>query len=41
LPKVNQTFKHFQGESARFHYVAFSHPLDFVSLTNTVLLPKG
>jgi hypothetical protein len=41
LPKVDQTLKHSQGESARFHYVAFSHPLDFVSLTNTVLLPKG
>jgi hypothetical protein len=47
LPRVNQTLKHYQGESARFHYVAFtkillvcSRPLGFASRTNTVLLPK-
>jgi hypothetical protein len=47
LPRVNQTLKHYQGESARFHYVAFtkislvySCLLGFASRTNTVLLPK-
>jgi hypothetical protein len=47
LPWVDQTLKHFEGESARFHYVAFtkillvcSRPLDLSSRTNTVLLPK-
>jgi hypothetical protein len=24
LPRVDQTLKHYQGESARFHYVAFT-----------------
>jgi hypothetical protein len=24
FPQVDQTLKHFQGESARFHYVAFT-----------------
>jgi hypothetical protein len=46
---VDQTLKHYQGEYARFHYVAFtkkfprghSHPLDFSSLINTSLLPIG
>jgi hypothetical protein len=29
LPQVDQTLKHYQGESARFHYVAFTKtPLD-------------
>jgi hypothetical protein len=44
---VDQTLKHFQGESARFHYVAFtkiilmcSRLLGFASRTNTILLPK-
>jgi hypothetical protein len=47
LPRVDQTLKHSQGESARFYYVAFtkihmlcSRPLGFASRTNTVLLPK-
>jgi hypothetical protein len=48
LPRVIQTLKHFQGESVRFHYVAFTkiplvyrRPLDFVDRTNTVPLPNG
>jgi hypothetical protein len=47
LPWVDQTLKHYQGELARFHYVAFtkilmvcSCLLGFTSRTNTVLLPK-
>jgi hypothetical protein len=47
FPQVDQTLKHFQGESTRFHYVAFTkfllvsnRPLGFTSHTNTVLLPK-
>jgi hypothetical protein len=24
MPRVDQTLKHYQGESARFHYVAFT-----------------
>jgi hypothetical protein len=47
LPRVDQTLKHYQGESARFHYVAYtktplvhSCSLGFISRTNTVLLPK-
>jgi hypothetical protein len=47
LPWFDQTLKNFQGESARFHYIAFtkiplacSHPLDFDSRTNTIPLPK-
>jgi hypothetical protein len=47
LPLVDQTLKHYQGESARFHYVAFtktphvhSCSLDFASCTNAVHLPK-
>jgi hypothetical protein len=47
LPQVDQTLKHYQGESARFHYVAFtktplvhSCSLGFASRTNTILLPK-
>jgi hypothetical protein len=47
LPQVDQTLKHYQGESARFHYVAFtkiplvcSCLLAFASCTNIVLLPK-
>jgi hypothetical protein len=47
LPWVDQTLKHFQGESAMFHYVAFtkillvcSRLLGFASRTNIVLLPK-
>jgi hypothetical protein len=47
LPWVDQTLKHYQGESARFHDVAFtkiplvcSFPLGFTNRTNTVLLPK-
>jgi hypothetical protein len=47
LPRVDQTLKHYQGESTRFHYVAFtkillvcSRPLGFAGRTNTVLLPK-
>jgi hypothetical protein len=48
FPQVDQTLKHSQGESARFHYVAFtkillvcSHPLGFASHANTLLLPEG
>jgi hypothetical protein len=48
LARVVQTLKHYQGESTRFRYVAFtkiplvcSRPLGFASRTNTVLLPKG
>jgi hypothetical protein len=47
LPRVDQTLKPYQGESARFHYVAFtkipllySCSLGFTSHTNTLLLPK-
>jgi hypothetical protein len=47
LPWVDQTLKHYQGESARFHYVAFTNTplvhscsLGFASRTNTVHLPK-
>jgi hypothetical protein len=47
FPQVDQTLKHYQGELARFHYVAFtkiplvcSCPLGFAYRTNTVLLPK-
>jgi hypothetical protein len=47
MPRVDQTIKHYQGESARFHYVAFtetplvhSFSLDFASRTNAVHLPK-
>jgi hypothetical protein len=25
LPRVDQTLKHYQGEQARFHYVAFTN----------------
>jgi hypothetical protein len=29
MPQVDQTLKHYQGESARFHYIAFIEtPLD-------------
>jgi hypothetical protein len=42
LPRVDQTIKHFQGESVRFHYVAFtkillvcSRPLGFISRKTT------
>jgi hypothetical protein len=45
LPRVDHTLKHYQGESARFHYVAFikillvySCLLGFASRTNIVLL---
>jgi hypothetical protein len=44
---VDQTLKHYQGESARFHYVAFTNIplvcsclLGFASRTNTILLSK-
>jgi hypothetical protein len=47
MPQVDQTLKHYQGESARFHYVTFtktplvhSCSLGFASRTNTVHLPK-
>jgi hypothetical protein len=47
LPRVDQTLKHYQGESARFHYVAFTKTplvysclLGFASRTNAVHLPK-
>jgi hypothetical protein len=47
LPRVDQILKHYQGESVRFHYVAFtktplvhSCSLGFSSRTNTVLLPN-
>jgi hypothetical protein len=47
LPWVYQTLKHYQGGSARFHYIAFtkiplvhSCSLGFASRTNTILLPK-
>jgi hypothetical protein len=47
MPRVDQTLKHYQGESARFHYVAFtktplvhSFLLGFASRTNAVHLPK-
>jgi hypothetical protein len=47
MPRVDQTLKHYQGESARFYYVAFtktplvhSCSLGFASRTNTVHLPK-
>jgi hypothetical protein len=47
MPRVDQTLKHYQGESARFHYVAFtktpmvhSYSLGFASRTNIVHLPK-
>jgi hypothetical protein len=47
LPQADQTLKHYQGESARFHYIPFtkipmvcSCPLGFDSHTNIVLLPK-
>jgi hypothetical protein len=47
LPRVDQTLKHYQGESTRFHYVAFtktplvhSCSLGFASRTNAVHLPK-
>ena len=47
MPRVDQTLKHYQGESARFHYVAFtktllvhSCSLGFASRTNAVHLPK-
>jgi hypothetical protein len=47
LPRVDQNIKHYQGELARFHYVAFtkiplvcSCPLGFSSCTNIVLLTE-
>jgi hypothetical protein len=47
LLRVDQILKHYQGESARFHYVAFtktplvhSCSLGFVSRTNAVHLTK-
>jgi hypothetical protein len=47
MPRVDQTLKHYQGESSRFHYVAFtktplvhSFSLGFASRTNAVQLPK-
>jgi hypothetical protein len=47
LPQVDQTHKHYQGESARFHYVAFTKTplvysclLGFVSRTNAIHLTK-
>jgi hypothetical protein len=47
MPRVDQTLKHYQGESARFHYVAFtktplvhSCSLGFASRTKAVHLPK-
>jgi hypothetical protein len=47
MPRVGQTLKNYQGESARFHYVAFtktplvrSCSLGFASRTNAVHLPK-
>jgi hypothetical protein len=47
MPRVDQTLKHYQGESARFHHVAFtktslvhSCSLGFASRTNAVHLPK-
>jgi hypothetical protein len=47
MPRVDQTLKHYQGESARFHYVAFTKiplvhncSLGFASRTNAVHLPK-
>jgi hypothetical protein len=47
MPRVDQTLKHYQGDSARFHYVAFtktplvhSYSLGFASQTNAVDLPK-
>jgi hypothetical protein len=47
LPRVDQTLKHYQGESVRLHYVAFkktplvhSCSLGFASCTNTVHIPK-
>jgi hypothetical protein len=47
MPRVDQTLKHYQGESARFHYVAFtktplvrSCSLGFTSRTNAVHLPR-
>jgi hypothetical protein len=48
LPWVDQTIKHYPGELARFHYVAFiktplvhSCSLGFASRTNAVHLPKA
>jgi hypothetical protein len=47
LPRVDQILKHYQGETVRFHYVAFtktplmhSWSLGFASRTNAVHLPK-
>jgi hypothetical protein len=47
MPRVDQTLKHYQDESARSHYVAFtktplvhSCSLGFASRTNAVHLPK-
>jgi hypothetical protein len=47
MPRVDQTLKHYQGELARFHYVAFTETplvhncsLSFASRTNAVHLPK-
>jgi hypothetical protein len=47
MPWVDQTLNHYQGESARFHYVPFtksplvhSCSLGFASRTNAVHLPK-
>jgi hypothetical protein len=47
MPRVDQTLKHYQGESARFHYVAFtktplvhSCSLGFASRTIAIHLPK-
>jgi hypothetical protein len=46
MPRVDQTLKHYQGES-RFHYVAFTKTplvhnclLGFASRTNAVHLPR-
>jgi hypothetical protein len=47
MPRLDQTLKHYQGESAKFHYIAFtktplmhSCSLGFTSRTNAVHLPK-
>jgi hypothetical protein len=47
LPRVDKTLKHYEGESARFHYVAFTKTplvhsclLGLASRTNAVHLPK-
>jgi hypothetical protein len=47
LPRTDQTLKHYQGESARFHYVTFtkipwgcSRPLDFLNVRHSSPMGK-